>query len=673
MSASASVSQPDPFGPPRATRRSSLQQVLWGVRIGVVLMLAAAAFATPGFFAAPSLYAIMTAISSVGCIAVGMTLITISGNIMAFCLGATTAACSVIFLAMFNWAGLGPAIATTLAFGALVNAVQGLIIGWFRANPIIVSIGMLALIQGGFQALTEGVSLYAQPGPGLEFLKGKVLGLPVEFLPLLAVLAVGQFILSYTVFGRNLFLIGDSFAAAEAAGVVSWRAITGAYLWAGLFAAVPGIMLAARFGTGNMEYAQGYDYSAIAAILVGGTAMHGGSGSAVRTFVGVAFITVVQVILLLHGLTQQWQYFNIGIIVLAAIMLQGSTETPSSAPTLLTGKRMGDPHLRPVLLLLATLICMVVLDAGQGRILTQATIFSTLQTFSMFAMVALGLGLTMISGGYDLSVAGTFGMAGCIAVLIGVEYPVFGILIAMLAGIVAGATQAAIFIGLRVSSVGIALGGLLLFTGIAYLLTEGRAVPYTNMDVALAVNAAIGGVFSIRSIITIAIFVIAAFVIGWTRWGRDLIAIGSDRRAAMLAGVNVNGILVAIFAFSGATAALSGALLGYGLASASPYGLADVLLPATAAAILGGVSLSGGLGRPLGIAAGALTLALIRSGLNGLDASPAVHEIVTGTILLVVAIADGTATSRRLGALLPLKESGHEVFGRHLHSVLRLK
>lgn len=642
----------------------SAPQVLWGIRTGVLLMLAAAAFATPGFVAAPSIYAILTTMSSVGCIAVGMTLITISGNIMAFCLGATTAACSIIFLAVFNWAGLAPAIAVTLAFGALVNGAQGFIIGWFRANPIIVSIGMLALIQGAFQALTEGVSLYAEQGQGLEFLKGKVLGLPVEFLPFLAVLAVGQFILSFTVFGRNLFLIGDSFAAAEAAGVVSWRTISSAYFWAGLFAAVPGVMLAARFGTGNMEYAQGYDYGAIAAILVGGTAMHGGQGSALRTFVGVAFITVVQVILLLHGLTQQWQYFNIGVIVLAAIMLQSSSETASSAPTLLTGKRMSDPHLRPILLLLATLIGMVVLDAGHGKILTQATIFSTLQTFSMFALVALGLGLTMISGGYDLSVAGTFGLAGCIAVLIGVEYPVFGILIATLAGVVAGIVQAVIFIGLRVSSVGVALGGLLLFTGIAYVLTGGLAVPYRNMDVALAVNASIAGVFSIRSIITIAIFIVTAFLIGQTRWGRDLIAMGSDRRAAMLAGVNVDGMLVAIFAFSGATAALSGALLGYGLASASPSGLADVLLPATAAAILGGVSLSGGMGRPLGIAAGALTLALLRSGLNGLDASPAVHEIVTGTILLAVAVADGAATSRRLGTHVPwrrfarLKEKG---------------
>ena len=85
--------------------------------------------------------------------------------------------------------------------------------------------------------------------------------------------------------------------------------------------------------------------------------------------------------------------------------------------------------------------------------------------------------------------------------------------------------------------------------------------------------------------------------------------------------------------------------MSYSRASASPTGLSDVLLPATAAAILCGVSLSGGTGRPIGIAMGAMTLLVLHAGLNGLGASPAVHDILTGAILLTVALSDGADTT----------------------------
>jgi ribose/xylose/arabinose/galactoside ABC-type transport system permease subunit len=127
---------------------------------------------------------------------------------------------------------------------------------------------------------------------------------------------------------------------------------------------------------------------------------------------------------------------------------------------------------------------------------------------------------------------------------------------------------------------------------------------------------------------------------------------GSDRRAAIIAGVNVPRFTIGIFAFSGSMAGLSGALLGYSLATASPSGLSDVLVPSTAAAILGGVSLTAGVGRPLGIALGVLTLAELRAGLNAFGVSAALQDIATGSILLAVAIADGSRTFRRVSAIL---------------------
>ncbi|MGA7488677.1 MAG: ABC transporter permease [Xanthobacteraceae bacterium] len=308
-----------------------------------------------------------------------------------------------------------------------------------------------------------------------------------------------------------------------------------------------------------------------------------------------------------------------------------------------------DPHARPLIVLAACILGLALIDARE--VLSVATVTSTFETFATIGLVALGLGLTMMIREFDLSVVGMYSLAGCIAVVTGGENAWLGLACALAAGLVGGLMQGFIIVRLRLGSVGVTLGGLLVFAGIAYVVTENRALPYDNMAVALSLSAPIGAVFSVRSLVAIAIFVAAALVVGLTRYGRDIIATGSDRRAAMTAGVGVDGLVIAVFGFSGFCAALSGALLSYSLASASPSGLSDVIVPAAAAAILGGVSLAGGTGRPLGIAVGVLSLAVLRAGFNAIGAPPYVNEIAMGGILLIVAVLDGAYLARRLAWL----------------------
>ena len=254
----------------------------------------------------------------------------------------------------------------------------------------------------------------------------------------------------------------------------------------------------------------------------------------------------------------------------------------------------------------------------------------------------------MIIREFDLSVIGMFSMAGCIAVLTGAQHPWVGIAFALAAGLAAGIVQGFIIVRLRLGSVGVTLGGLLVLVGGASVLTENRALPYDNMQVALDLAAQLAGVFSIRSLVALALFIAAAVIMAVTRVGRDVVAIGSDRRAAMIAGVNVDAQIVGIFAFSGACAALSGALLSYSLASASVVGISVIIVPAAAAAILGGVSLSGGTGRPLGIAVGVLILAVLSTGFNAVGAPPYANDVAMGAILAVVAMLDGPHLMRHL-------------------------
>lgn len=306
------------------------------------------------------------------------------------------------------------------------------------------------------------------------------------------------------------------------------------------------------------------------------------------------------------------------------------------------------PHARPFAVLAICIIGLAAIDGRDGRFLTSATAFSTLQIFATISLVTLGLGLTMMMREFDLSVVGMYGMAGCIAVLTGADHPWLGVLFALGIGVAAGIVQGIIIVRLHLPSVGVTLGGLLVFVGVAFVLTESRSLPFDNLRVALLLNERVSGIFSIRSLVALVFFVGAAAIFAWTRLGRDIVASGSDRRAAMTTGVRVDALLIGIFAFSGFCAALSGVLLSYSLASASPAGLSDVIAPAAAGAILGGVSLGGGSGRPFGIMAGALTLAVLRSGLNAVGAPPFVNDITMGAVLLMVAVLDGPYLARRL-------------------------
>jgi ribose/xylose/arabinose/galactoside ABC-type transport system permease subunit len=116
-------------------------------------------------------------------------------------------------------------------------------------------------------------------------------------------------------------MVGSNRRATEAAGVSAPAVVAAAYVFAGAFSAISGILLSARYGSGDMDLGAGYDYSAIAAVLVGGTAIQGGAGSVLRTALGVLVITTIEVVLRLRGFSEELQHLINGLIVLVVIML----------------------------------------------------------------------------------------------------------------------------------------------------------------------------------------------------------------------------------------------------------------------------------------------------------------------------------------------------------------
>jgi len=313
-------------------------------------------------------------------------------------------------------------------------------------------------------------------------------------------------------------------------------------------------------------------------------------------------------------------------------------------------KQLLSDRVRPFTIMFGAIFVLALIDRGTGYFFSIGTIFSVMQLFATVGLVALGLGLSMLVREFDLSVSGAVGLAGCIAVTTGAGNPWLGVLLGVSAGTVSGVLQGLIMTRLRLSSVGVTLGGLLTLQGITYVLTGNQTISYPNMAVALGLNAPIAHLLSVRSAAALAIFVIATLIMTYTHIGRDVIATGSDRRASRVAGLDTDRIIIGVFAASGASAALAGVLLSYSLGAASPVALADVLAPAAAAAIVGGVSVVGGRGSPMGIAAGVLTLCILRSGLSAIGVAPYVHDLVTGAILLVIAILDAPELAQRVVA-----------------------
>jgi ribose/xylose/arabinose/galactoside ABC-type transport system permease subunit len=306
------------------------------------------------------------------------------------------------------------------------------------------------------------------------------------------------------------------------------------------------------------------------------------------------------------------------------------------------------PSVRPFTIMVCAILVLALMDRGHGYFFSVGTVFSVMQLFATIGLVALGLGLSMLVREFDLSVAGIVGLAGCIAVMTGVENPWLGALLGVSAGVVSGVLQGLIMTRLGLSSVGVTLGGLLTLQGLTYVLTENKTISYPNMAVALGLNEPVANLLSVRSAAALAVFALAALVMTYTHIGRDVIATGSDRRASRIAGLNTDRVIIGVFAASGASAALAGVLLSYSLGAASPVALADVLAPAAAAAIVGGVSVIGGRGGPMGIAAGVLTLCILRSGLSAIGVAPHVHDLVTGGILIFIAILDAPDLARRV-------------------------
>jgi ribose transport system permease protein len=301
-----------------------------GPYIALIMLCLVASIASPEIFPTfKNISNILRQVSIVGVVSIGMTIVLLIGGIdlsvtyiMAFsaCFFANT---SKFFINAGNpnlWILSAICI---LLFGLLIGFLNGFMIVYRNVEPFIITLGMGQTLRGINYIYTRGA-----PGGtvtplwrsiGSESLFGVIPYLVIMFCALLIIFSV---VLKKTVYGRHLYAIGSNKEAAYLSGIKVQRDKIIAFMLCGLTAAIAGLMLAARVRVGEPNGSNGYDMDAIAAVVIGGTAMSGGVGSLTGTVAGVLIMAVMNNFLNLIGADPNLQIVIKGLIVLVAVLIQ---------------------------------------------------------------------------------------------------------------------------------------------------------------------------------------------------------------------------------------------------------------------------------------------------------------------------------------------------------------
>lgn len=285
-----------------------------------------------------------------------------------------------------------------------------------------------------------------------------------------------------------------------------------------------------------------------------------------------------------------------------------------------------------VLIMIA--ILMIALSSLSDSFLTLRNLQNILNQNAPLAIMASAMTLVIIGGGFDLSVAAIFAVAGVTAAWVALNVdPFVGLLIAPIAGLAMGVINGVVITRLNVHSFLATIATSLVFKGIAIVISDGRLIPVRIDEFTWLGRGKVGGVF-IAVIVLVLFSVALSLVLNRTTLGRRIFAVGGNEEAAILSGIRTNRVKIATFAFAGLAAGLAAAIsvsrISMGQASAG----AGMELQAIAAVILGGTSIYGGVGAVWRSVAGVLLLALINNGFNILNADPFYRDLTTGIVIL---------------------------------------
>lgn len=280
--------------------------------------------------------------------------------------------------------------------------------------------------------------------------------------------------------------------------------------------------------------------------------------------------------------------------------------------------------------------------------LTTSNLLNVMEQTAINAVIAVGMTFVILSAGIDLSVGSIAALSGVVmANRLLAGWPLGA---AILAGVLTGALCGG-FSGLLITRGKLppfiaTLGMMSVARGAALLFTDGRPISGFDESLRWLSTGRILGV-PVPVLLTILLYVLAIVLLNRTRFGRYVYAIGGNEEAARLSGVAVGFHKTLVYVISGVTAALGAVLLTARLNSAQPIAGMMYELDAIAAVVIGGTSLTGGLGTLGGTLIGALTMGVLRNGLNLLGISSFLQQIVIGLVIIAAVLMDSLVKSKR--------------------------
>ena len=277
----------------------------------------------PAYFSLQTLAMIFASSQILCLLALGATLVMLTRNIDVS-VGSTVGLCAIaVGVALNNGYGLATAIAFALAIGALAGAVNGLLVVGLRIPAIVATLGTLGLYRGVMLLWTGGKWIEGLPDSLKSLSEPAFIGVsPLGWL-VLALLLAGGWLLSRTAFGRDFYAVGDNLAAARQLGVAVNRTRMLAFTLNGMLAACAGIVFAAQIGFVPNQTGSGLEMKAIAACVLGGISLLGGTGTLLGAFLGAFFLTQIDTVLVLFRLPAWWNDFIAGLVLLGVLVLDG--------------------------------------------------------------------------------------------------------------------------------------------------------------------------------------------------------------------------------------------------------------------------------------------------------------------------------------------------------------
>ena len=291
------------------------------VAVAVVAMVAVGWITTPRFVTVDNALIVIRSASIIGIVAIGLTFVTISGNFFSLSIGETASFSAIVFSFMISndW-GVAAAVVLTLSLAIALGMLQGAVVA-AGANPIITTLGAGAALFGLAAVLTDNKTMRTGSDVADWIGQGRPFGIPNQTWAFVLLTVVASLVLVKTPFGRRLTLVGSNAAAATSAGLRRGTIAIAAFAIASLGAGLAGMFTAAQVGQGITDQFPELNINAIAAVLVGGTAITGGDGSMVRTALGAVFIAGLDNLLVIRGYSYGVRVAIVGFAVLVGVSL----------------------------------------------------------------------------------------------------------------------------------------------------------------------------------------------------------------------------------------------------------------------------------------------------------------------------------------------------------------